>query len=166
MDRMKTFGIYLLIFVGFYIFSTICAYFYLQSTYTEIDANIKDESTVKITIEEANATIINGYIKGNIENTTNEAIQSKYVQINLISSRGNLILTKYLYVDEIKPGEVKDFNLSFRAENIKSFEVEITEEVDKSYEEIEILNIADSLDGTNAQWMTIWGAFVWMMWAF
>lgn len=127
MSRMKTFGIYLLIFVGFYIFSNIIAYFYIQSTYEAIEANVIESNNITVEVDEAKATIVNGYIEGKVSNTTDKDIQSKYIKIDLISKRENTILTKYIEIDELKSGETKEFKLNFQAENIKKFKIEVVE---------------------------------------
>lgn len=162
MSRMKTFGIYLLIFVGFYIFSTIAAYFYIQSTYGEIDGNVTESNNIKVVIEDAKSTIMNGCIKGSILNETNTEVKSKYIKFDLISNRNNKILTKYIYVDEIKPGEKKDFNLSFRAENIKKFNAEVVEHAENQDKGIEVINIKELTNDRAVQWTMFIGAMTWI----
>ena len=127
MSRMKTFGKYLLWFILLYMFVTISAYGYIEASYKGIDGIIIKNDKMLITIDEAEATIVNGQIKGQIKNTSQEDITSKYIKIDLISKKGTLILTKYIQVDELKAGEQKEFNLVFRAENIVKYQAEIKE---------------------------------------
>lgn len=162
MERMKTFGIYLLIFVGFYIFSTIAAYFYIQSTYGEINGNVIENNNIKVVVEDAKATIMNGYIKGSISNTTSTEVKSKYIKIDLISKRDNKILTKYIYVDELKSGEKKDFNLSFRAADVKKFNAEVVEHAENQDKGIEVINIKELTNDRAVQWTMFIGAMTWI----
>lgn len=166
MDRMKKFGIYLLIFVGFYIFSTIVAYFYIQSTYETINGNIAESNNITVLVEDAKATIINGYIEGNILNATDIEVKSKYIKFDLISKRDNIILTKYIYVDELKPGETKKFKLSFQAENIKKFKIETVEYAKNLDKNIEMIDINELANDRTVQWTMFVGAMMWITWFF
>ena len=47
---------------------------------------------------------------------------------DLISNKGNLILTKYLQIDDLKAGENKNFTLNFRANNIVKAKMSVTDE--------------------------------------
>ncbi len=164
MDRMKIFGIYLLIFIGFYIFSTIVAYFYIRSTYEPINGDIIKSSNITVIVEEAKSTIVNGCIKGNVSNTTDTDIKSKYIKFDLISKRDNTILTKYIYVDELKKGETKAFNLSFRAENIKKYKIEEVEYAENQDKDMEIMDIKELTNDRTVQWTMFVGAFMWIAW--
>lgn len=166
MDRMKTFGIYLLIFVGFYIFSTIAAYFYIQSTYETIDGDVIESNNITVIVEDAKSTIVNGYIKGNILNTTDIEVKSKYIKFDLISKRDNVILTKYIYIDELKAGETKEFNLSFRAENIKKFKIETVEYAENQDKGMEVIDINELVNDKNVQLTMFVGALMWITWFF
>lgn len=143
MSRMKTFGKYLLWFVLLYMFVTVSAYGYIEASYKGIDGIIIKNDKMLITIDEAEATIVNGQIKGQIKNTSQEDITSKYIKIDLISKKGTLILTKYIQVDELKAGEQKEFNLVFRAENIVKYQAEITDTAEIKEGLSELVKIGD-----------------------
>lgn len=74
MSRMKTFGIYLLIFVVFYIFSSLIAYGYIQSTYKKISGEVIKDDNFEIKISNSEATLVNGYIEGTITNSSDKQI--------------------------------------------------------------------------------------------
>lgn len=90
MKRMKTFGMYLLWFVLLYMFVTVSAYGYIEASYKGIDGIIIKDDKMLITIDEAEATIVNGQIKGQIKNISQEDIGTKYIKIDLISKKEHL----------------------------------------------------------------------------
>lgn len=143
MKRMKTFGMYLLWFVLLYMFVTVSAYGYIEASYKGIDGIIIKDDKMLITIDEAEATIVNGQIKGQIKNISQEDIGTKYIKIDLISKKGTLILTKYIQVDELKVGEQKEFNLMFRAENIVKYQAQITDKAELKEGLSELVKIGD-----------------------
>lgn len=150
MKRMKTFGMYLLWFVLLYMFVTVSAYGYIEASYKGIDGIIIKDDKMLITIDEAEATIVNGQIKGQIKNISQEDIGTKYIKIDLISKKGTLILTKYIQVDELKAGEQKEFNLMFRAENIVKYQAQITDKAELKEGLSELVKIGDlGNDGTS-----------------
>lgn len=144
MSRLKTFGKYILMIVGFYIFSTILSIGFISTTYNEMEENIYPDSSILVKIEEAKSTFVNGYIKGNITNNTGSDIQSKYVKIELLSKKGNEILTKYIQIDELKAGETKNFTINFEAENIKSFNVKVTDDYGYEESDVHLINLKDA----------------------
>lgn len=143
MKRMKTFGMYLLWFVLLYMFVTVSAYGYIEASYKGIDGIIIKDDKMLITIDEAEATIVNGQIKGQIKNISQEDIGTKYIKIDLISKKGTLILTKYIQVDELKAGEQKEFNLMFRAESIVKYQAQITDKAELKEGLSELVKIGD-----------------------
>ena len=143
MKRMKTFGMYLLWFVLLYMFVTVSAYGYIEASYKGIDGIIIKDDKMLITIDEAEATIVNGQIKGQIKNISQEDIGTKYIKIDLISKKGTLILTKYIQVDELKAGEQKEINLMFRAENIVKYQAQITDKAELKEGLSELVKIGD-----------------------
>lgn len=130
MGRMKTFGKYLLWFVLFYIFVTVTAYGYIRASYKGIDGVIIKNDQILVTIDTAEASLVNGRVNGKIKNVSQEDIQTKYMKVDFISKRGTLILTKYIQVDELKAGEEKEFKIEFRAENIVKYNIEITDKAE------------------------------------
>ena len=147
MARMKTFLIYLLILVAFYIISSILAYWYIQSTYSTIGSHVIENTNmpnVQVAIDDAEATLVNGYVSGTITNTSEEAINTKYIKFDLFSERGNKILSKYVQIDNLNTGEMQNFKMNFRAENIANCYAEVTDTVEKT-ENTQLINI-DNLE--------------------
>lgn len=144
MARMKTFLIYLLILVAFYIVSSILAYWYIQTTYSTIESHVIENPNIQVAIDDAQATLVNGYVSGTITNTSEEAINTKYIKFDLFSERGNKILSKYVQIDNLNTGEMQNFKMNFRAENIANCYAEVTDTVEQT-ENTQLINI-DNLE--------------------
>lgn len=144
MDRMKTFGKYLLLVIVFYIVSNLLAYGCIITTYANMKVQVEQTESIELSINKAEATIVNGKITGSITNNSAEEISSKYIKIDLISERGNIILTKYLQIDNLKPRETKEFKLAFEAENISELRASITDNYINNEEKTTLINLADA----------------------
>ena len=107
---------------------TFASAIYIQNSYKNIEGTVEQREGLVIIVEDAKSTLVNGYIKGNVKNVTDTDIQSKYIKVDLISNKGNLILTKYLQIDDLKAGENKNFTLNFRANNIVKAKMSVTDE--------------------------------------
>ena len=70
MGRLKTFGKYLLMFVVFYVFSTVVAAYAIKTTYSKIDGTIEENEVIEVKVDDAKSPMVNGYIKGTITNKT------------------------------------------------------------------------------------------------
>lgn len=155
MGRMKTFFKYLLWLIGLYIFVTFASAIYIQNSYKNIEGTVEQREGLVIIVEDAKSTLVNGYIKGNVKNVTDTDIQSKYIKVDLISNKGNLILTKYLQIDDLKAGENKNFTLNFRANNIVKAKMSVTDEyTEKESGFIELIKI-DSIENEPVEKVSI-----------
>lgn len=155
MGRMKTFFKYLLWLIGLYIFVTFASAIYIQNSYKNIEGTVEQREGLVIIVEDAKSTLVNGYIKGNVKNVTDTDIQSKYIKVDLISNKGNLILTKYLQIDDLKAGENKNFTLNFRANNIVKAKMSVTDEyIEEESGFIELIKI-DSIENEPVEKVSI-----------
>lgn len=144
MSRLKTFGKYLLMFVAFYIFVTVASIGFIKGTYETMEQNVYSSDEIQIEVEEAKSTFVNGYVKGKLTNNSDSDIHSKYIKINFLSKKGNVILTKYLDIDELKAKETKNFTINFEAENIKSFNMSIVDEYIQEKSNAQLINLSDA----------------------
>ena len=85
MSRMKTFFIYLLLFVGLYVVSNLLIDAYIKTSYYKIETYDIDVKEANITIITAKASKDDGYIEGKIVNNTNEKVTNKYMKVELFS---------------------------------------------------------------------------------
>lgn len=135
MKRMKTFLIYALIVVGFFFFSNFIIDVGLNSSYKDIE---RKDNISQVEISEAQATLVNGKIKGKIKDARgNESLTGKYVEIELYSSRDNMIGRRYIDIETTDVNQTQDFNVYFEAEDVKSYSVAIVNE--KQDGELEII---------------------------
>lgn len=121
MSRMKTFTIYLLLFIGLYVVSNLLITAYINSSYYKIESYEINESQLTVTIMSAKASKDNGYIEGKISNGTNEKVENKYMKVELFSENNVSLGKEYVKVEQINPGELKNFKVSFSCDNVKHF---------------------------------------------
>ena len=125
MARLKTFLIYALIIVGFFIFSEAIIYVGLNSSYHDIE---RRDNTSQVDISEAQATLVNGKIKGTINDYGDDNLTGKYVEIDLYSSRDNMVGRRYVDIETTDVKQTQDFHIYFEAEDIESYSVSIVNE--------------------------------------
>lgn len=68
MDRMKTFGIYALCIILFFVFSNVMIDIAIKAMYNPINVTIEESANLTLNIDEAKATYVNGYVEGNVKN--------------------------------------------------------------------------------------------------
>ena len=148
MSRLKTFGKYLLMFVAFYIFVTVASIGFIKGTYETMEQNVYSSDEIQIEVDEAKSTFVNGYVKGKLTNNSDSDIHSKYVKINFLSKKGNVILTKYLEIDELKAKETKNFTIIITYKklfsNMKSFNMSIVDEYIQEKSNAQLINLSDA----------------------
>lgn len=135
MDRMKTFLKYILWIVVFFIFSNFLINVGLNSNYRDIER--KDE-TSQISIYQAQATKVNGRIRGNIKNSQPEELNGKYIRIDFYSKRDVYLGKKYIQIDNMEKNGIQSFELFFKLQDVKYYEVSITNQKEDGGE-IEII---------------------------
>lgn len=130
MDRMKTFGIYALCVILFFIFSNVMINVAIKATYMQIGADILLQDNLKIELDEARATYVNGYVEGSIKNTGVDT-ESTYIKIDLYSKRNVLLGTKYVKVEDLKQDEERDFRMGFQFTDVDYCKLEMVKDVDE-----------------------------------
>ena len=130
MDRMKTFGIYALCVILFFIFSNVMINVAIKATYMQIGADIILQDNLKIELDEAKATYVNGYVEGSIKNTGANT-ESTYIKIDLYSKRDILLGTKYVKVENLKQNEERDFRMGFKFTDVDHCKVEMVKDIDE-----------------------------------
>ena len=125
MARMKTFLIYALLVVGFFIFSEFIISVGLNSSYKDIE---RKDNISQVEITEAKATLVNGKIKGIIKDSKEDNLTGKYVEIDLYSERDNMIGKRYVEINTTEVNREQEFSIYFEAEDVKSYSVAIINE--------------------------------------
>ena len=125
MDRVKTLFKYALWIILFWILSDVLIYFGINSTYKDIVS--KSEISKQITINDAEATTVNGRILGAVTNNEDNDISEKYLKVDLYSESGNLLGTNFLEIGNLGTIETKSFETYFKIQNVKSYEINIVD---------------------------------------
>ena len=107
-------------------------------SYRDIKEYTIDVPIAKITIDEAKASSRNGYIKGEINNITDQTIQNKYIKIDLYSKRDEDLGTRYIKIENMLAYEIYKFEVNFDIGNVQKFNMTVTEQMEQ-----EELNITD-----------------------
>ena len=130
MDRIKTFFGYLLMVVICYFGSNVLAYVGINNIYEDIENyQYINTPSIVVTVDEAKATSINGYIKGNIKNESNKNIQEQYIKIDFYSERKVNVGTKYFKVENLKAKETANFDINFKYSNVSYFTITTVDKI-------------------------------------
>ena len=97
----------------------------LETTYRDIG---RKDNQSQVTVYQAQATKINGRIKGTIQNSTENKITKKYLKIDLYSERDIFLGSKYIDLIDIKENETKDFEIYFKVQDVDYYEIKFTDE--------------------------------------
>lgn len=125
MDRMKTFFKYALWIILFYIFSNLMIYLNLETTYQNIG---RKDNLSQVTVYQAQATKINGRIKGTIYNNAENKITNNYLRIDLYSERENFLGSKYIDVSNMRDNETREIEIYFKVQDVDYYEMKFTDE--------------------------------------
>ena len=126
MDKMKKFAKYAIWLILFWILSDILIYYGINSTYKAILP--KSEQTSQISVDNAEATKVNGRINGTVTNSEENDLSEKYIKIDLYADSGNLLGTNYLSIGNLRTNETKNFETYFKIQDVKFYDVSIVDE--------------------------------------
>lgn len=134
MKRMKTFLIYALILIGFFALSMVLENGFLMAMYKNIPGNFHGEysdSNEPFLVENISvkASNVTGYINFDFINNTGKYIDKCYLKVDLYNSQNLLAATKYIEVVGMQPNTKKTYNIKFRANNIKGYNISIVKDV-------------------------------------
>lgn len=125
MDTMKKFLKYALFVLAFFIFSDIMIYLNIETTYQNIG---RKDNISQVSIYQAQATKVNGRIKGNIYNNSENKITNTYLRVDLYSKRNILLGTKYIDISNLREDETKNFEVYFKVQDVEYYEIKFTDE--------------------------------------
>ena len=135
MDRIKTFAKYAIWLILFWLLSDALIYYGINSTYKDI--KMKSEMPNQISIENAEATKVNGRIKGSVINPEENPINGKYLKFDFYSSRDVLKGTKYIDISGLQQNELQEIEMHFKLEGVSYYTISVVDE--KTEKEIELL---------------------------
>lgn len=125
MQKMGTFLKYVIWIALFYIFSNFLIEVNIESTYKDIG---RKDNLPQVTVYQAQATKVNGRIKGTIYNNTENKITNKYLRIDLYSEKNVNLGSKYIDVSSIKENGKQDFEAYFKVKDVSYYEMQFTDE--------------------------------------
>lgn len=132
MARMKTFGIFALIVIGFMIFSNIMINFATKAVYSPMVVYSNTEEGEDIQIETSKSTHVNAIVKGKFTNNTKQDISNQYLKIDIYSRRGNMLDTKYVAIDTLKIGETQEFTMGFKSIGAITCTIQLTDTAEQN----------------------------------
>ena len=135
MSRVKTLLMYALWIVLFIVFSEFLINVGLNSTYKPIE---RRDNVSQVNVYQAEATLVNGRIRGLITNSETDNISNKYLEFDFYSERDVFLGKKIINVNELQAGETQNFEILFKLENVNYYTITVLDERPKG-EEIEIL---------------------------
>lgn len=134
MDTLKKFLKYILLLVVFIIFSELLINVGLNSSYKKIQ---RKDNIPQVEIKQAEATLVNGRIKGTIKNSDEDYLTNKFVQVELFSKRDVLVGRKYIPITTTEVTRTQDFQFYFELKDVTSYNVSIVDK--KVGEEIKLI---------------------------
>ena len=135
MDRLKTFLKYALWLIGFFILSNFLIYVGLNSSYRDIE---RKDNIQEVQVYQAEATKVNGRIRGLIQNINEENLKGKYLEIELYSKRDIFLGREYIQIEDSEQEKPQAFEVLFKLQDVASYKISI---VDKKKDggELELL---------------------------
>lgn len=130
MDRLKTFAKYAIWLILFWILSDILIYYGINTTYKDIE--VKGEMSSQISVDDAEATTVNGRIKGTVTNGEEDNLSGKYLKVDVYAESGNILGTNYLEIGNMNSNETKNFETYFKIQDVKSYNISIVDEKNES----------------------------------
>jgi len=126
MSRLKTFFMYGVWMVVFFIFSQIMIYVALNTTYKYKNIEVKTPIIIEAQVQ---ATSINGFAKCKILNNTESNIENKYIKLECYSKNNVLMGTKYIKIDKMLTNEEKEFEVRFNYSRVDNAKIQIVDEI-------------------------------------
>ena len=114
---------WLIWFILLFAFVTVGTYFAVKTMYTDITEYSIREGNPSITVNEAKATNVNGYIKGEVKNESDSELEGEYLCFILFDENYEIKGTEYIEIGNLSAGETKMYELKFKRDYIKHFYV-------------------------------------------
>ena len=99
--------------------------FSLETTYQDIG---RKDNLEQVNVYQAQATKINGRIKGSIYNNTESQILNDYLRIDLYSERDVFLGSRYVDISALRDNETRNFEVYFKMQDVDYYEMNFTDE--------------------------------------
>ena len=107
--QTRNFRRYFIWFILLFAFVTIGTILAVRSMYKDIELYRIQDTNPIITVQEAKATNVNGYIKGNIINDQEEDVTNKVLIFFLYNSENELLSTETLDIGTLSSNQSKTY---------------------------------------------------------
>lgn len=125
--------IWILILVGVFVLSDFLINVGINSTYKDMK---RADSNSEIIVYQADATYVNGRIRGLVRASKKE--KGNYLKVELYSKRDVLVGKSYIEIKDLQKEETQPFELLFRAKDATSYKIETVKEKEPG-DELEII---------------------------
>ena len=129
MDTMKRFVKYAIFLILFWILSDILIKVGINSTYKDIEQRMEIPSGIEVL--QMQATRVNGITKIKVNE---EDLSGKFLKIDLYSSSGVNLGTKYIELGTIRENQIKEYETYFKISEVDSYEIAVVDEKGQSTE--------------------------------
>lgn len=109
---------YFLWFILLFAFVSVGCYFAIVNMYNDMELYGVRNEQIQIAVYEAKSTNVNGYVKGEIVNTSEEEIDGKYLCFLLFNDMNNLEDVQYIEIGAIAPAQKETFEMKFKTNNV------------------------------------------------
>ncbi len=117
---MQKIFLWVLMIIGMFILSDFLINVGLNSIYKDIE---RIDDTAQISVYQADATYVNGRIRGIVKETA--SIASKYIEVELYSKRDVLMGRRYIEIDNTL--ENQSFEVLFRAKDVEYYKINLVD---------------------------------------
>ena len=135
MERVKTLLMYASWVILFIIFSDFLINVGLNTTYKPIE---RKDNVSQVNVYQAEATLVNGRIRGLITNSQPEDLSGKYLEFDFYSKRDVFLGRKFIDINQLQENETQNFEILFKLKDVNYYTVSVLDEKPDE-EEIEIL---------------------------
>ena len=136
MDRLKTFAKYAIWVIAFYFFSNILIFIGLNANYKSINSTENSNIPSQVQINQAEATAVNGRIRGTIINDGEEDLNGKYMKVDLFSPRNVLLGTEYVQISDLAKDAQNDFELYFKGQDVDHFGISFVDKMEEVHNDL------------------------------
>ena len=119
---------WLIWFILLFAFVTVGSIIAVKSMYKDISGTTFNTNNLNVTISEAKATNVNGYIKGEIKNESGEQIEKNFLCFLLCDKDNNVKGIEYIDINSLAPEETQEYELKFKRDYINKFYIMVVEE--------------------------------------
>lgn len=139
MSRVKTLLMYASWVVLFFILSDFLINVGLNASYKPIE---RRDNVAQVNIYQAEATLVNGRIRGLITNSQPDNLSGKYLEIDFYSERDVFLGRKFIDINQLQENETQNFEVLFKLEDVAYYNVSVvderpdTEEIETIFDEM------------------------------